>query len=60
MAEELKTKDTAAGQEQAKEDNKPSAAQAKKEGVPPVEGFVHLHVHSEYSLLDGAARLVQG
>ncbi len=26
-------------------------------GVKPVEGFVHLHLHSEYSLLDGAIRL---
>jgi len=25
--------------------------------VPPAEDFVHLHVHTEYSMLDGAARL---
>lgn len=27
---------------------------------PPVKPFVHLHVHSEYSLLDGAARITRG
>jgi len=27
------------------------------DGEVPVSGFVHLHVHSEYSLLDGLARL---
>ncbi|MHB9112680.1 MAG: DNA polymerase III subunit alpha [Thermoleophilia bacterium] len=25
---------------------------------PPASGFVHLHVHSEYSVLDGAVRIV--
>lgn len=25
--------------------------------MPPTEDFVHLHVHTEYSMLDGAARL---
>ena len=25
--------------------------------MPPAEDFVHLHVHTEYSMLDGAARL---
>ena len=25
--------------------------------MPPSEDFVHLHVHTEYSMLDGAARL---
>lgn len=39
----------------------PASAKKKEDkGAPKVEGFVHLHVHSEYSLLDGAARLVQG
>ena len=37
-----------------------SAKKKEDKGAPKVEGFVHLHVHSEYSLLDGAARLVQG
>jgi DNA polymerase-3 subunit alpha len=27
------------------------------ESVPALENFVHLHVHSEYSLLDGACRI---
>jgi DNA polymerase-3 subunit alpha len=26
-------------------------------GTPPSDSFVHLHVHSEYSMLDGAARV---
>ena len=25
--------------------------------MPPADQFVHLHVHTEYSMLDGAARL---
>ncbi len=25
--------------------------------MPALENFVHLHVHSEYSLLDGACRI---
>jgi DNA polymerase-3 subunit alpha len=29
------------------------------EGKLPMESFVHLHVHSEYSLLDGACRIKQ-
>ena len=46
------------GEEKAQEKKK------KEPDYPPppevVEGFVHLHVHTEYSLLDGAARLVDG
>ena len=50
-----------------KEEQREEKAQEKKKKEPDyppppevVEGFVHLHVHTEYSLLDGAARLVDG
>ena len=49
----------------AKEETEPEPAPPAKEGKkkeekprPPVKPFVHLHVHTEFSLLDGATRLV--
>ena len=30
---------------------------AKSSAVPDAPSFVHLHLHSEYSLLDGACRI---
>ena len=49
----------------AKEETEPEPAPPSKEGKkkeekprPPVKPFVHLHVHTEFSLLDGATRLV--
>ena len=49
----------------AKEETEPESAPPAKEGKkkeekprPPVKPFVHLHVHTEFSLLDGATRLV--
>lgn len=58
----------AAGKEAAEEAKKAEQWEKKDkkkepEYPPPpevVEGFVHLHVHTEYSLLDGAARLTAG
>ena len=32
---------------------------AKNDGVSNSDSFVHLHVHTEYSMLDGAARLAE-
>ena len=34
-----------------------SVREASKEVVVVGESFTHLHVHTEYSMLDGAARL---
>jgi hypothetical protein len=34
-----------------------SGAMRLREAAPHASDFVHLHVHSEYSLLDGANRL---
>ena len=66
MAETEEKKDMNKAEDAALQE--PPAEEGKKkkkepEYPPPpekVEGFVHLHVHTEYSLLDGAARLVAG
>lgn len=50
------------GEEKPKEgEEKPKDDKKKEEKPrPPIKPFVHLHVHTEMSLLDGAARLVKG
>ena len=48
-----------AGEENAAQEVKEKAEEKKEEpATPPKKPFVHLHVHTEFSLLDGAARLV--
>mgnify|MGYP001851682833 FL=1 len=66
--EEKKNKEAAAAEETSAEKAAEGKTEEKKKDDKPkfppppdkVEGFVHLHVHTEYSLLDGAARLVSG
>ena len=59
--QEEERKEKQEGEENAEQGAKKEKEEPKYPPVPDViEGFVHLHVHTEYSLLDGAARLVAG
>ena len=61
LLEQLEQEDAA--REEAEQEQEPPKKEEKKEEKPekprpPVKPFVHLHVHTEFSLLDGATRLV--
>ena len=61
LLEQLEQEDAA--REEVEQEQEPPKKEEKKEEKPekprpPVKPFVHLHVHTEFSLLDGATRLV--
>ena len=61
LLEQLEQEDAA--REETEQEQEPPKKEEKKEEKPekprpPVKPFVHLHVHTEFSLLDGATRLV--
>ena len=60
MSEELKEQKGTDSSTQVAQEEKPFSMTTEEIKAKYKKPFVHLHVHSEYSLLDGAARITKG